>query len=388
MLSLAKDFENHHLYPDFVQVQSRLNKHQFVCWLAGGAVRDLFLGREVSDFDLVTDASTENLKLIFPEALLVGEKFGVLKLVLNDGSFFDLTTFRQEADYVDGRRPSSVSASTPIQDALRRDFTVNALFWDQQNKKLIDYVGGVNDLQSRALKCVGNASVRFAEDYLRLIRLVRFSAQLSLAIDPLTERAAEAQMASITLVSGERIWSELKKINASKVWASVLKLSLFHKMMNSIFVAELPLSVKTLENHLDLFYLLSCLQAEPEFIKQILTLKLHLSKDELSLYNLFVEVKKDFQQMELENLTYEIGKRTQLVEVLQYFVELDLFDPEKLQKAQQLLQKHSDTLVSGLDLQNLLPPAEIGTALKKIRIQQFKGNLTSKQQALNWIKKK
>ena len=102
--------KNHRLYPEFVKVRERLHAHQFVCWIAGGAVRDFLIGREVSDFDLVTDASTEVLIELFPDAVMVGIAFGVLKIPVGDGDFFDLATFREESDYLDGRRPSQVKA--------------------------------------------------------------------------------------------------------------------------------------------------------------------------------------------------------------------------------------------------------------------------------------
>ena len=227
MQRLGSLFKNHPLYSDFIQVKSRLARHQFICWVAGGAVRDLYLGRKVDDFDLVTDASTETLKQIFPEAILVGESFGVIKIPVSNAELFDLATFRQESDYVDGRRPSAVSASTAIEDAKRRDFTINALFWDDENQQLIDLVGGVADLNHRQLRTVGDAYVRFEEDHLRIIRLIRFAAQLNFAIEPSTEQAAQAFISKIQKVSGERIWTELKKIAHARNWQVVLNSELF-----------------------------------------------------------------------------------------------------------------------------------------------------------------
>ncbi len=392
MVSLTERFQNHRLYPEFVQVKSRLKAHQFVCWIAGGAVRDLLLERECDDFDLVTDAGTEALKILFPEALLVGEKFGVLKLILKDGSYFDLTTFRQESDYQDGRRPSSVSASTPVNDALRRDFTVNALFWDDENKTLRDYVGGVSDLQRGRLKAVGLATTRFSEDYLRILRLVRFAAQLNFDIDPATVSAAREQVSSVMQVSGERVWAELKKIKDASAWNFALRIDVFHLVLQEIFGISVPRDFRLKVGRRDkdasahLFFILSGLLDDTSELKNKMAQKLHLSKEEQSRFDLFLRARQKLREFDSAKLALEIEKKPALESVLQYFVFQNAFDPEKFKRALEILKLYPQPLIGGEDLKTKVELRLIGIVLSEVRVLQFSGQIHSRDQALDYIK--
>jgi len=378
----------HRLYPEFLRVKQLLKQHQFVCWVAGGAVRDLVLGRDCNDFDLVTDASTENLKAIFPEALLVGEQFGVLKLILKDGEHFDLTTFRQESDYEDGRRPSHVSSSTPTKDAGRRDFTVNALFWDDENEKLIDLVGGRADLESKTLKAVGDPEVRFSEDYLRILRLVRFAAQLNFNIDPRTEKAAAAKVSLVEKVSGERIWSELKKLKSSAEWNRALSSNLFKLICQEIFKTSFQVTPKLVESRRDqdasahLFFILSALQFDSAQMKEKLTQKLHLSREEQSRFEMFVKLRGPMRCLTAEEMALELEKKPQLQAVLQYVVYQKEFDAEIFKQALELLKLYPQSLLNGEDLKSLIDVRQIGHMLNELRLLQFAGKIQTKDQAL------
>ncbi|MEK6774044.1 MAG: CCA tRNA nucleotidyltransferase [Bdellovibrionota bacterium] len=192
-------------------VQQQIVDQGFIAYLAGGAVRDAFLGVIPHDFDLVTDASVQDLQKIFKKVVLVGESFGVIR-VIESGHTIEVAQFRKESDYKDGRHPSLVSAATPEEDALRRDFTVNALFYDFSTGKVLDFVGGLTDLENRKLRCVGNSEVRFQEDHLRILRAIRLEAQLGFTLNPETKTACE-NLAPLTLkVSKERIQDELIKM--------------------------------------------------------------------------------------------------------------------------------------------------------------------------------
>lgn len=389
MASISELFRNHNLYPEFIQVKSRLQRHQFVCWLAGGAVRDLYLDRPCADFDLVTDASTENLKQIFPEALLVGEKFGVLKIVLKGGFYFDLTTFRQESDYLDGRRPSSISASTPLKDALRRDFTVNALFWDDENQVLIDYVGGVQDINLKRLVAVGSPVVRFGEDYLRIIRLLRFSAQLSFSIEEETLRAAKILMGSIDKVSGERIWSELKKITSADQWNFVKEQTLFKLFWKQIFQTELPEIAKlnsNEENSLHLYFLLSYKIDNFLVRKKILSGKLRLSNVELLKFEYLHRAQAELIILPIEKISLELEDEPLLRSCFCYLVSQGLFEDVKFQKCLDILSQYPRSLIGGENLKDLIPPQLIGVALRDARLKQFEGVIKTRQEALDYIK--
>jgi len=193
------------------KVQRKISNAGFSARLAGGAVRDAFLGVVPHDLDLVTEASIDDLKKIFSQVILVGENFGVLR-VQEDGQIIEVAQYREESDYADGRRPSLVKSATPEKDAQRRDFTVNALFYDFSTGQVLDYVGGVEDLQKRQLRCVGNPRVRFQEDHLRILRALRFEAQLGFELEEKTAQACR-DLADLTLkVSRERIQDELMKI--------------------------------------------------------------------------------------------------------------------------------------------------------------------------------
>ena len=382
----------HRLYPEFLRVKQLLKQYQFVCWVAGGAVRDLVLGRECNDFDLVTDASTENLKTIFPEALLVGEQFGVLKLILKDGEYFDLTTFRQESDYEDGRRPSHVSSSTPTQDAGRRDFTVNALFWDDENGKLIDLVGGRADLDAKILKAVGDPEVRFSEDYLRILRLVRFAAQLDFKIDPVTEKAATAKVTLVDKVSGERIWAELKKLKSSAEWNRALDSDLFKQICQEIFKTSFQTTPKLVESRRDqdaashLFFVLSALQFDSVQMKEKLAQKLHLSREEQSRFEMFVKLRGAMRCLTAEQMALELEKKPQLQAVLQYVVYQKEFDAEVFKQALELLKLYPQSLLNGEDLKTLIDVRQIGHMLNEIRLLQFAGKIQTKDQALAHVR--
>lgn len=391
MSSVATRFQNHRLYPEFLQVKQLLKQHQFVCWVAGGAVRDLILGRECSDFDLVTDAHTETLKTLFPNALLVGEQFGVLKLVLKSGEQFDLTTFRQESDYLDGRRPSQVSASTPLQDAGRRDFTVNALFWDDENQRLIDLVGGVADLEMKMLKAVGDPTTRFSEDYLRLLRLVRFAAQLNFQMDPATEKAGFERLSSIEKISGERVWAEFKKLKTSTEWNRALSYELFQKICQEIFKTSFQQTPKLVESRRDqdaashLFFILSALQLDLVSMKDKLTQRLHLSREEQNRFEMFVKLRGPMQTYSAEKIALEIERRPQLQAVLQYVVYQKIFDASVLKKAQDMLHTYPQSLLDGNDIKSLVDVRQIRMILNEIRMRQFEGVVQTREQALDYI---
>jgi poly(A) polymerase len=177
----------------------------------GGCVRDVLLGREPVDYDIVTSALPEQVEGLFSRTVPVGRKFGVM-VVVEAGSQFQVATFRAEADYQDGRHPERVRFGDAKADAQRRDFTINGLFYDPVGKKLLDWVGGEADLRARVLRTVGRPAERFAEDHLRLLRAVRFAAQLDFQIEPETFVALRAGAAEIRGISAERIRDELIKL--------------------------------------------------------------------------------------------------------------------------------------------------------------------------------
>jgi poly(A) polymerase len=177
---------------------------------AGGCVRDRLLGQEPHDYDIATDARPEQVQQLFQRTFDVGAHFGVI-VVHEDGHDFQVATFRSDQAYIDGRHPSGVVFSSPREDAERRDFTVNGMFFDPLAGEVIDYVGGQRDLGARVLCAIGDAEARFREDRLRMLRAVRFATVLGFEIEPATWTAVCANTAHIHEVSAERIREELVK---------------------------------------------------------------------------------------------------------------------------------------------------------------------------------
>jgi len=193
------------------EIVRRLRAADHEAYFVGGCVRDQLLGEEPQDYDIATSAVPEQIESLFPRTVPVGRQFGVV-VVIEEGIPFQVATFRAEADYRDGRHPGRVTFCDPRADARRRDFTVNGLFWDPLRNRLHDWVGGEADLRAKIIRTIGDPRERFAEDHLRLLRAVRFAAQLNFAIEPSTLAAVRDDASKILAVSAERIREELMKL--------------------------------------------------------------------------------------------------------------------------------------------------------------------------------
>ncbi len=193
------------------RICARLRGAGFRALWAGGCVRDRLLGLEPKDYDIATNARVDEVGALFPRTAAVGAAFGVM-LVLEPEGAFEVSTFRKDGPYLDGRHPSRVDFVDEREDALRRDFTVNALFLDPQHDRVLDYVGGLEDLHANLLRAVGDPVKRFEEDHLRLLRAVRFAARLGYAMDPATATAIRALAPLAARPSAERIRDEITKM--------------------------------------------------------------------------------------------------------------------------------------------------------------------------------
>lgn len=194
-----------------VAVVKRLREAGYQAYLAGGCVRDVLLGKAPQDYDIATDAKPEAIRKIFPKTIEVGAQFGVV-MVLLDGDSFEVATFRHDGPYLDGRRPSEVRFAGMNEDILRRDFTINGMLYDPLEDRIIDLVGGREDLSRRMVRAIGEARERFREDRLRMVRAVRFAAGLGFAIEANTLAAIQAEAATVGQVSWERIGDEITRI--------------------------------------------------------------------------------------------------------------------------------------------------------------------------------
>src|SRR5712671_3926499 len=197
-------------------IVERLQQAGFAAFWVGGCVRDFLLGREPEDFDIATDARPEQVEKLFKRTIPVGKKFGVM-IVVEGGHQFQVATFRAEADYQDGRRPEKIVFASAEADASRRDFTVNGLFYDPLTKKIHDWVGGEKDLRAKIIRTIGAPEERFGEDHLRMLRAVRFAAQLNFEIEPQTFTAIQTLAPKIKIISAERVRDELVKLFALPV---------------------------------------------------------------------------------------------------------------------------------------------------------------------------
>jgi poly(A) polymerase len=193
------------------KIVARLRKAGFAAFWVGGCVRDSLLGRESYDIDIATDARPEQIEGLFNRTIAVGKKFGVIIVVENEHEF-QVATFRSDEDYKDGRRPERVVFGDARADALRRDFTVNALFYDPISDTIHDWVGGQEDLRAKVIRTIGRPQERFGEDHLRLLRAIRFAAQLDFEIESKTFAAVKKLAPKISLISAERIRDELLKL--------------------------------------------------------------------------------------------------------------------------------------------------------------------------------
>src|SRR6185437_12045780 len=182
-------------------------------YLVGGCVRDILLGREPEDYDVATDAEPAEIQRLFPNNLAIGAQFGVI-VVMQDSVQVEVATFLSDVGYSDGRHPDRVVYSkSPQEDAQRRDFTINALLLDpQNNREVLDFIGGRSDLREGIVRAIGDPARRFSEDKLRMMRAVRFAARFGYTIEPATLAAIEELAPEIRRVSAERVRDELTKI--------------------------------------------------------------------------------------------------------------------------------------------------------------------------------
>ena len=194
-----------------ISIIQRLRGAGYEGFLAGGCVRDRLLAKEPQDYDIATSARPEDIQRIFPNTIPVGAQFGVIVVML-EGTPFEVATFRHDGPYLDGRRPSTVRYGTLVEDIHRRDFTINGMVYDPLADRVIDLVGGQEDLRRGLVRAIGDPHARFEEDRLRMIRAVRFAASLKFDIDPQTFAAMQNLAPSVAVISGERIGEEITRI--------------------------------------------------------------------------------------------------------------------------------------------------------------------------------
>jgi len=198
-----------------IPIIETLRNAGFQAVFAGGCVRDRLLGLKPKDIDITTDATPEQVEELFEKTITVGKQFGVIKVIGKKGLDLDVATFRKEGNYTDDRHPESVTFCSMKEDAYRRDFTINGMFYDPTEDKLIDFVGGQADLLEGVIRFIGNPHKRIAEDKLRMLRALRFATRLNFTIEKDSYAAIVLFAKEILKVSSERIFDELTKMFTS-----------------------------------------------------------------------------------------------------------------------------------------------------------------------------
>lgn len=233
-----------------LRIIQQLRNADHIAYLAGGCVRDQLLGETPKDYDVATSAHPEHIEAIFKKTAAVGASFGVM-LVRDFGPTIEVATFRSDGPYTDARRPDHVEFSTPELDALRRDFTINALFLDPtpDGDQIIDFVNGQADIRARVLRAVGDPHHRLQEDHLRALRAVRFAARYDLTMDPTTRDAIAQHASDLSGVSIERIGHEINRMMAHPSRAQAAMMIHELQLDSVIFGSDTnPASVPTLES--------------------------------------------------------------------------------------------------------------------------------------------
>jgi poly(A) polymerase len=401
-----------------IKIVRRLRRNGYQALLAGGCVRDMLLGRVADDYDVATDAAPAEVMKLFRRTLKVGAKFGVV-IVLLEGRQVEVATFRTETGYTDGRHPSAVKFADAREDAARRDFTINGMFYDPIEQKVIDYVNGRADLKKQVVRTIGKAQQRFGEDFLRMLRAVRFATQLNFAIEPKTYSAICAGAKNITKISGERIAAELEALlvnpNRSQGAKLLLETGLAKVIFPGFAVKDAKLGVEvlaqlrkkvdtstTLGTSFALALAAFFAGCETEFaLEKCKTLKFSRSlsrhvKFLLSNRGRLLDEKMSLAQLKMILAEPYFRDLYELQRAIQKAANESIVPLTKLKKritALDGIELKPKPLLDGHELIRLgaVPGPALGQLAEEMYIAQLEGTLQTKQQAKkwaqNWLKK-
>lgn len=409
--SMLKILQQHPQWSHVVGICSRLQAQGHSAVLAGGCVRDALMGRLAKDMDVATSATPEQIEKIFEKVVMVGQSFGVCRIVDSspDGQGqepIEVATFREESDYKDGRRPEQVVFSTLQKDALRRDFTINAMFYDLQTQQVIDVVGGQKDLNNRILRTVGEPEERFQEDSLRLLRAARFAAQLDLTVEPKTLQAVQNRAAELSRVSRERWQDEINKA------FQIQRPFLFFKNLQSMKLAEVLWSGWMWDQKaLDSFFAGACegrwgwaamIFLQTNFSKKQATEKLSefkLSNEKILFVKLCISAEDFLFSSDFDIKKWvQLMKEPQMSSVIDFWkrmsVALQRSDPSE--KWALLLKRYCPSgvlpvpQINGDDLkaQGVKPGPAFGELMEKSYIEQIQNPSWSKEKIISIVLKK
>jgi poly(A) polymerase len=388
-----------------IKIIKRLSHNGFEALLAGGCVRDMLLGRRAKDYDVATNAEPKEVVKLFRRTLKVGAKFGVVIVLLEDKQV-EVATFRTETGYADGRHPAEVKFTSAAKDSSRRDFTINGMFYDPLKKEVIDYVDGRADLKKRLIRTIGKPQQRFGEDYLRMLRAVRFSTQLSFAIEPNSFSAICSNAKNISKISGERIAMELEAILVDPNRFVGVSLLLESGLAEAIFPGFADEQIKSainvlskLPKKIDFALALTCFFAgsptafalekcrplklsrnQNRHIKFLLSNRGKLLDERMSL----AELKMILAEPYFNDL-YEMQRAIQKAEQKSVSALVNL---RKRMNALGDVELKPSPLLNGHDLIRLgaVPGPALGQLAQELYIAQLETNVTTTKQAERWVR--
>jgi poly(A) polymerase len=416
-------FNTHPAWDALLKVHKVLRSRGHKSYLAGGAVRDGILGRTPKDFDIATDALPNEVESYFQKTIDVGKAFGVI--VVNEGGVnIEVTTFRKDGEYLNGRHPTKIDFTDEKEDALRRDFTVNALFFDLDRGQVVDFVDGEADVKRGLIRAVGPAVERFREDHLRPLRAIRFAAELDFEIEEKTWSAALLFRNAVPKVSRERISDELRKIMLAQNPLRGLLL-----LKESLFLQEIWPSLTLLQSQhysqltMKAFHFLAGDKRLELFLATLLIFEVEFETEHVGM-NFRVGIERQTKALQEFRFPRNAVKATQFC--LRNFLEmstlstralllledpfgLDLFDVLRVHRQARgldltALEKFKnrylelcaergqlpEALITGDDLENLLvkPGPIYSELIDRAYLEQLDGRLENKTKALDWLREK
>ncbi len=388
-------FKSHPSYKNVESICLTLQKNGFTAWLAGGCVRDGLLSVLPKDFDVATDAEPEKVESLFKKTVAVGKAFGVIRVVF-DQDDIEVATFRKDGAYIDGRRPVNVTKATPQEDAQRRDFTINAMFYDLENREVKDYVGGLSDLKDRKIKTVGVPERRFTEDKLRIMRAVRFVAQLDFNLEETTLKAVRAMAGDIKSVSWERINDEMTKLflglrpdrgmgllHETGILKNILpEISSSNSLSNS-FSKMVECDDRVLMGWVLLLVAISREQKDKIYKRFRLSNSFKISLEELIE---LIESLKIFDSLPLHKKKIDIA-HSLVVLAFQYLEQIGI-NVEKLKEFRNKFPQLPNAFVGSKELSELgvKPGKLMGDLLEKTFNAQLDDKFSDKNGAIEWVK--
>src|SRR5947208_2058849 len=425
------------------KVAARLRDAGHIAYFAGGCVRDMVRGLAPKDYDIATNARPEVVQRLFPRTYAVGAHFGVIIVLENDFQF-EVATFRSDEAYIDGRHPTAVHFSSPEEDARRRDFTINGMFYDPVAEKVIDFVGGRADIEAELVRAIGDPAQRFAEDRLRMLRAVRFATVLDYQIDNQTWDALLANAVSVNEISAERIREELVRMflspNRTRGWDLLDSSGLMRAILPEIDAMKGCAQPEQFHPEGDVFeHTRLMLQFLPEkvSVSLVFAVLLHdVAKQRTATVDNTGRIRFNEHDRIGAEMTEEIMRRLRFsgaeidatvemvrqhmvfkdvpkmrVAKLKRFMARPTFDDElelhrvdcesshgMLDNYEFLLRKREEfanepiippPLVRGDDLMalGLKPGPKFGEILEAVETRQLEGNLRSREEALDWLKR-